>query len=426
GVRPLEAADRERWRLETEKLSARGLRVLGLAYRSLPAGRPVGESEEKDLVFLGLAGMRDPPRAESARAVRACRQAGIATVMITGDHPLTAQAVGREIGLLERDARVVTGEELDRLDDGALADEIDRIRIFARVSPRHKMRIVRAFKAKGHVVAMTGDGVNDAPAVKEADIGVAMGRTGTDVTKEAASLVILDDNFATIVAAIEEGRAIYDNIRKFIRYLLGCNTGEILTMFLGMILGLPLPLLPLQILWINLVTDGLPALALGLEPAERDIMSRPPRRPKEGIFAGGLWAKILWQGLSIGLSTLVSFALTLAVFPGQLGRARTVAFTVLVLAQLVFALACRSERTALWESARSGNPYLLWTISLSAAMHLLVIYLPWLANLFTVVPMTLSDWLIVLGFTGWSVVLGEAYRPTRTLIRRTALGRAGA
>lgn len=410
---------------QAEDMARRGLRVLALAYRLLsPAEAREGSARpelEVDLVFLGLTGMIDPPRAESARSIRACRQAGIKTVMITGDHPLTARAVGREIGLLDGGGRVVTGEELDRMSPGQLEAAVEQIRIYARVSPRHKLRIIRALKARGHVVAMTGDGVNDAPAVKEADIGVAMGKTGTDVTKEAASLVIVDDNFATIVTAVEEGRAIYDNIRKFIRYLLGCNTGEVLTMFLGMLLGLPLPLLPLQLLWVNLITDGLPALALGLEAAEPGIMSRPPRRPKESLFARGLWAKIFWQGAAIGLCTLVAFALALVLFPGQLARARTVAFTVLVLCQLVFALVCRSEHLPLREAGLAGNPHLLWTLGLSGLMHAAVLYLPWLSRLFATVPLGLLDWVLVAVLTTWSALLGQAYRPTRRLMKRLSL-----
>ena len=254
-----------------------------------------------------------------------------------------------------------------------------------------------------------------------------MGRTGTDVTKEAASLVIMDDNFATIVAAVEEGRAIYDNIRKFIRYLLGCNIGEILTMFLGMLLGLPLPLLPLQILWINLVTDGLPALALGLEPPEAGLMSRQPRPPRESFFARGLWSKIVWQGISIGLCTLVAFTLTIVRAPGQLARARTVAFCVLVLSQLVFALFCRSEHLSLREIGLAGNPYLLWTVGCSTLLQVAVVHLPWLARLFHAVPLGWLDWTVVAVLTAWSVLLGEAYRPAGRLIRRRlAWGRAGA
>jgi len=342
--------------------------------------------------------------------------------MITGDHPLTARAVGEEIGLWRPEERVVTGEELDRMSMARLGEEIEKIRIYARVSPRHKLQIVRALKARGHVVAMTGDGINDAPAVKEADIGVAMGQSGTEVTKEAATLVIMDDNFATIVAAVEEGRAIYDNIRKFIRYLLGCNLGEILTMFLGMLLGLPLPLLPLQILWINLVTDGLPALALGLEPPERGIMERPPRPSGEGIFARGLWAKILWQGTAIGLCTLTAFVLMNLFNPGELARARTVAFSVLVFSQLVFALSCHSEEGGMRELWK--NPYLLWTVAGSALMQTVLLYLPWLARLFAVTPLAPVDWSVVVIATGWSALLGQAYRPGGKIVRRFSLGPA--
>ena len=424
GIKPLDHASRSVYQSQADALSAKGHRLLGLACRPLTAAEQTSdrfaEDLEKDLIFLGFVAMIDPPRAETAHAIRACHRAGIKTVMITGDHPLTAKAVGQEIGLMSGDIKVMTGVELDRLSDRQLADEIDRIGIYARVSPGHKLRIVRALKAKGHRVAMTGDGVNDAPAIKEADIGVAMGKTGTDVSKEAASLVILDDNFATIVAAVEEGRAIYDNIRKFIRYLLGCNTGEVLTMFLGMLLGLPLPLLPLQILWVNLITDGLPALALGLDPPEKDLMEQAPRSPREGIFARGLWVRILWQGVAIGLCSLVAFGLALVLFRGELARARTVAFTVLVFSQLAFAIICHSEKPLLQAIRSVKNPYLLLTIGLSGLLQLAVIYLPALARPFGTVALTVQDWLIVAGLTLWSTILGEVYHPTRRMVKRMA------
>lgn len=425
GPLPLSPGVRADYLRRAEAMAGRGLRVLGLAYRRLASSemeRGDPSARERDLVFLGLVGMIDPPRAESAGAIRRCHRTGIKTVMITGDHPLTARAIGREIGLLKEGDRVVTGEELDRMSPAELEGEVERIKIYARVSPRHKLRIVRALKARGHVVAMTGDGVNDAPAVKEADIGVAMGRTGTEVTKEAATLVIMDDDFATIVAAIEEGRAIYDNVRKFIRYLLGCNLGEILTMFLGMLLGLPLPLLPLQILWINLVTDGLPALALGLEPPEPGIMERPPRPPGEGIFARGLWAKILWQGTAIGLCTLTAFVLAAVLAPGQLARARTVAFSVLVFSQLAFALSCHAEENSF--RRLSENPYLIWTVAASGLMQVAVVHLPWLGRLFATVPLGALDWAVVLAATGWSALLGRAHRPAGRAVRRLSLGPA--
>ncbi|MGE5528916.1 MAG: cation-translocating P-type ATPase [Patescibacteria group bacterium] len=428
GVVPLDGSLRARYGRESETMAGQGLRVLALAFRALPRAQGMGQGgdafAEEGLTLAGLVGMMDPPRPESAAAIRACRGAGIRTIMITGDHPLTAREVGREIGLLGVDGRVMTGDELDRLSENDLAAAQARIAVYARVSPRHKLRIVRALKSAGHVVAMTGDGVNDAPAVKEADIGVAMGMTGTDVTKEAASLVITDDNFATIVAAVEEGRAIYDNIRKFIRYLLGCNTGEILVMFLAMLLGFPLPLLPLQILWVNLVTDGLPALALGLEPPEEGLMTRPPRNPRAGIFAGGLLAKIVWQGVAIGLCTLVAFGLSLVLFPAQLARARTIAFTVLVLTQLAHAGLCRSESRGL---SLGGNPYLLWTILISLLMQAAVVYLPLLGRLFATVPLGHLDWCLVLCLTGWSVLLGGAYHSGGRFRRRAfSPQRAGA
>lgn len=255
----------------------------------MPPGREISEDLEENLIFAGLFGMMDPPRPEVMSAIQKCHKAGVKTVMITGDHKTTALAIARMLRLLPLDGRIMTGGELDEISDLQLEKVADNTYVYARVTPEHKLRIVRALKRRGHVVAMTGDGVNDAPAVKEADIGIAMGKTGTDVTREAASMVLADDNFSTIVTAVEEGRSINDNIRKFIRFLLACNTGEILTMFIAMLVGLPLPLRAIQILWINLVTDGLPAMALGVEPTEKGVMDRPPRHPQEGIFARGLW-----------------------------------------------------------------------------------------------------------------------------------------
>ncbi|MGN0624853.1 MAG: cation-translocating P-type ATPase, partial [Oscillospiraceae bacterium] len=277
-IRLLTPSVRKKIQAQNEKMAHKALRVLGFAYKAEPE-EP--EQAESDLIFVGLVGMIDPPRQEAYQAVQTCKQAGIQTVMITGDHVATASAIARDLKILDANGRVLTGRELDRMTDDQLDRELDQIRVFARVAPVHKLRIVKALKKKGRVVAMTGDGVNDAPAIKEADIGVAMGN-GTDVTKEAASVVLLDNSFATLVSAIEEGRVIYKNIRKFIRYLLSCNIGEIVTMFFGMLMGMPVVLLPIQILIVNLVTDGLPAIALGLEPAEKDIMRKPPRKKKEG------------------------------------------------------------------------------------------------------------------------------------------------
>jgi Ca2+-transporting ATPase len=403
---------------ENDRMADRALRVIGVAYRPLegqaalgPDAGPdqVAEVYERELVFLGLFGMIDPPRPEVKKAVAAATRAGIRTVMITGDHPSTALAVARELGIAGADGRAVTGRELNAMNDEDLIETVHTVRVFARVSPQHKLRIVRAFKALGEVVAMTGDGVNDAPAVKEADIGVAMGRTGTDVTKEASAMILSDDNFATIVAAVEEGRGIYDNIRKFIRYLLSCNTGEVLTMFLGALLRLPMPLLPIQILFVNLVTDGLPAMALGVEAPEPDVMRRPPRRPDEGVFARRLGIKILGRGFLIGLGTLAAFVAGLLMAPGTPGMlrlqdpvalqiARTMALATLVSAQLIHVFDCRSERRTIFETGLFGNPWLVGAVASSLTALLLAMYWTPLAVVFDTAPLGMREWLVVIGF----------------------------
>ncbi|GAB6157361.1 calcium-transporting P-type ATPase, PMR1-type [Desulfotomaculum varum] len=395
---PLTETMRQEILQHNSDLAEDALRVLALAYRDLPS---INEGEElkedfveQQLVFLGLAGMLDPPRPAAVQAVQACRRAGIRTVMITGDHRLTAQAVGKELGLLFKGCRVMSGTELDRMSDEELQEAAVNTAIYARVTPRHKLRIVRALKKNGHVVAMTGDGVNDAPAVKEADIGVAMGQAGTDVTKEASAMVLADDNFSTIVAAIEEGRAIYDNIRKFIRYLLSCNVGEVLTMFLAVLMGMPLPLLPIQILWMNLVTDGLPAMALGVDPAEKDIMYRRPRDPQESIFSHGLGWRIVSTGILFALGTLVAFAAGLMMGPVEV--ARTMAFNTLVFFQLFFVFSCRSERHSILETGLFGNPQLVLAVAISACLQLAVNYVGFLQPVFHTVPLAYKHWLVVL------------------------------
>lgn len=383
---------------QNSEMARQALRVLALAYRPLEGYIKeedfTEERIEQGLVFLGLAGMIDPPRSSAIQAIQACRRAGIRTVMITGDHQLTAQAVGKELGILSRGAKVLSGTELDRLSDEELQQEAENVAIYARVSPKHKLRIVRALKRNGHVVAMTGDGVNDAPAVKEADIGIAMGKSGTDVTKEASAMVLADDNFTTIVSAVEEGRAIYDNIRKFIRYLLSCNVGEVLTMFLAVLMGMPLPLLPIQILWMNLVTDGLPAMALGVDPAERDIMYRRPRDPQESVFSHGLGWRIISTGILFALGTLLAFAIGLMM--GQVDLARTMAFNTLVFYQLTFVFACRSERHSILEVGFFGNPQLILAVTISAALQLAVNYIDFLQPIFKTVPLELKHWVVVL------------------------------
>ncbi|WP_343252415.1 cation-translocating P-type ATPase [Ligaoa zhengdingensis] len=366
-----------------ERMAKKALRVLAFAYRELGPGE---EPREEGLTFVGLAGMIDPPRKETYEAVRKCRRAGIRTVMITGDHKLTASAIASELGILRHNDQVLTGKEIDRMSDGEFEAAVGKTAVFARVSPEHKLRIVRALKKQGNIVAMTGDGVNDAPAVKEADIGVAMGEGGTDVTKEASSVILLDDNFATLVAAIEEGRVIYRNIRKFIRYLLSCNIGEVITMFAGMLMGMPVILLPIQILLINLATDGLPAIALGLEPADKDVMDVKPRSKNESIFSGGLLSTILFRGCLIGLTTVAVFSNFMREF-GDLDLARTGAFATLVITQLIHVFECKSEEHGLFGINPLNNKKLILAVLVSAGVLWAAIYLPFLNGIFRTVPL---------------------------------------
>jgi Ca2+-transporting ATPase len=357
-----------------DALADTGYRVLALAQRRVESLTEPIDDLEQDLELLGLVAIADPPRSEVPDAVAACASAGITAVMITGDHPRTARAIASRLGLLaDHDTwTVVTGADLDTLDDEALRDRIADIRLFARTNPEQKLRIVDAWKARGAVVAMTGDGVNDAPALQRADIGVAMGVVGTDVSKEAADMVLTDDNFATIVHAVQEGRRIYDNIRRFVRYLLTTNSGEIWVMFLAPVIGLPLPLLPIQILWINLVTDGPPAIALGLEQAEPDTMRRPPRPPGESILAGGLWQHAVWVGVLMAAVVLSLQAVARAVdWPWQ-----TMVFTTLAFTQLGHALAVRSERQSLFRLGHRSNPWMTWAVALAASAQLATVYVP--------------------------------------------------
>ncbi|GAE88723.1 cation-transporting ATPase [Acetivibrio straminisolvens JCM 21531] len=361
--------------------------------------------------------MIDPPRKEALDAVRKCKLAGIKPIMITGDHKITAAAIARELNIASEGDRVLTGAQLEQIDDRKLEEVVDKVSVYARVSPRHKLRIVKALKKLGHIVAMTGDGVNDAPAIKEADIGVAMGLTGTDVTKEASSMILRDDNFATIVAAVEEGRVIYNNIRKFIRYMLSCNIGEVLTMFVGTLIGLPLPLLPIQILWVNLVTDGLPAIALGLEPAEKDIMLRPPRGAKENIFSNGLWQLIVFRGALIGFSTLAVFASILN-FTSNVHVARTAAFVTLVITQLIHVFECKSERKNIFEIPFFNNIPLILAVMCSLIMILGVVYVPLFQEVFKTVPLSLNDWILIGGFSALGPVISSFFRVNYKYIRR--------
>lgn len=403
-VVPFTGTLRHRVQCENEEMARGALRVLGLAYRDVKPNENMEnqESVESHLIFVGLAGMIDPPRKEAKEAIAVCRRAGIKTVMITGDHRLTAEAIASELGILPRGGSSLSGHQLAGMSDEELERHVDQVYVYSRVAPEHKLRIVKALQRKGHVVAMTGDGVNDAPAIKAADIGIAMGITGTDVSKEASSLILSDDNFTSIVAAIEEGRNIYENIRKFIRYLLASNVGEILTMFFAMLAGLPLPLLPIQILWVNLVTDGLPAMALGVDQPEKDLMEHKPRGAKENIFARRLGWKILSRGLLIGICTLGAFWITYSVNPDspeQLAIAQSVAFATLVMAQLIHVFDCRSSRSIFHRNILQ-NKYLVVAVLSSVLLLLGVMYIEALQPIFKTVPLGTREWAITLVAAG--------------------------
>ncbi|NUI61018.1 calcium-translocating P-type ATPase, SERCA-type [Bacillus amyloliquefaciens] len=383
-----------------KELASQALRTIAIAYKPLkPGEKPTMEQAEKNLTMLGLSGMIDPPRPEVRQAIKECREAGIKTVMITGDHVETAKAIAKDLRLLPKKGRVMDGKTLNELTEKELIETVDDVYVFARVSPEHKLKIVKAFQENGHVVAMTGDGVNDAPAIKQADIGVAMGVTGTDVAKEASSLILVDDNFATIKSAIKEGRNIYENIRKFVRYLLASNVGEILVMLFAMLLALPLPLVPIQILWVNLVTDGLPAMALGMDQPEGDLMRRKPRHPKEGVFARKLGWKVVSRGFLIGAATILAFIIVYHRNPENLPYAQTVAFATLVLAQLIHVFDCRSE-TSVFSRNPFENIYLLGAIISSIFLMVIVIYYPPLQPIFKTVPITPGDWMLIIGMSG--------------------------
>jgi Ca2+-transporting ATPase len=404
-IEPLNDGWRQRIVAANDQLAGDGMRVLGVAFRPLetPAVDLGGNSVERDLVFVGLIGMIDPPRAEVRAAVATCRTAGIRPVMITGDHPLTASFIARDLGIAQ-DASILTGQQLDELSQEQLEAAVDGVAVYARVSPEHKLKIVDALQNRGHIVAMTGDGVNDAPALKRADIGVAMGITGTDVSKEAADMVLLDDNFSTIVAAVEEGRVIYDNIRKFIKYLLTTNSAEIWLMLVAPFLGMPLPLLPLQILWVNLVTDGLPALALGLEPAERNTMRRPPYHPNESVFSQGIGRHILWVGVFMGL-----LSLGMGYMYWRAGRVewQTMLFTTVALSQMAHVMAIRSSRDSLFRLGLLSNKPLLGAVLLTLVLQLAVVYLPILQSFFSTMALPLPDLLLSLAVSSLVFVAVE-------------------
>lgn len=368
-----------------------GLRVLGFATREfdvLPTDiNP--KTIEQQLQLIGMAGVIDPPREEARQAVAECKTAGIRPVMITGDHPITAATIAKRLDIIaNNEDRIITGAEMKKMSEAALLDVVDHIKVYARVSPEQKLNIVKALQKKGEYVAMTGDGVNDAPALKHADIGIAMGVTGTDVAKEASHMILLDDNFATIVKAVKEGRRIYDNIRKFIRYVLTGNSAEIWTIFLAPFFGLPIPLLPIHLLWINLVTDGLPGLALAAEPAEKNIMQRKPRNPGQNIFADGLGVHVLWVGLLLAALTIGTQAYAIHI---QDTHWQTMVFTVLCLGQLTHVMAIRSESVSLFRQGIFSNPKLIVTVAITFVLQLAIIYLPFLNTVFKTQPLTLNE-----------------------------------
>lgn len=405
-IKPLTAQKKKQIYSYIESMSNRALRCIAAAYKEEHVVK--NDSVEDNLIFLGVAGSMDPPRIEVKDAVLKCKMAGIKPVMITGDHKNTALAIAKSINICTTDDQAITGDELEKMSDEELVKRVEKLRVFARVSPNHKLRIVKAFKKNNNIVAMTGDGVNDAPAIKEADIGVAMGISGTDVTKEAASMVLMDDNFATIVSAVEEGRIIYDNIRKFIRYLLSCNLGEVLTMFLASLFYLPNPLTPIQILFVNLATDGLPAIALGIDPADKDIMRQSPREKNEGIFARGLWEKIIVRGCLIGICTLLSFMVG-RYYGMDLATCRTIALCTLVMSQLLHVFECRSERHSIFEINVLSNIYLLGAAIISITMICGILYIPFLRGIFNTVALNLGQWLLVIFFSGIIFLINSVY-----------------
>ena len=410
GIWPLVTADKETLLKTNGTLAREALRVLAVAVRRVPEVDQVKlEQVESQLTFIGFWGMIDPPRSEARAAIAECRHAGIKPVMITGDHRDTAMAVAKELGLLEEGDLVLSGQELNAISDEELKTKVDHIAVYARVSPEHKVRIVNALREKGQVVAMTGDGVNDAPALKRADIGAAMGITGTDVAKGAADMVLADDNFATIVGAVREGRIIYENIRKAIYFLLSCNIGEIITIFLAIILQYPVPLVAIQILWINLVTDGLPALALGMEPAEPGIMNRKPRRKEQGIFSAGMKRTIFIEGFLIGSFTLLAFIIGLN-FGGDLSQARTMAFATLSLSQLFHVFNFRSIKESIFKHGTVPNYSLIAAVALSAGVQLIVMFAPLLQNIFKVVPLDPLHWFYIVVLSAATIPVVEIWK----------------
>lgn len=422
GLVRLTPGRRKNWQVQAEAMAEKGLRVLALAYRRAPLEKLKKMEDEAELILVGLMGMMDPPRDDVFGAIAAVHAAGIGVAMITGDHPKTAESIARKLGMLHPGKKILTGEDLRRLDEASLEREVEKVAVYARVSPEDKLRIVKALKKKGHIVAMTGDGTNDAPALKAADIGVAMGLSGTEVAKEAADIILTNDHFGTLEAAIEEGRTIYENIRKFVRYLLASNVGEIMVMMVALMLAWPVPLTPLMILWINLVTDGLPALALGVDGMEHDLMKRPPRPPQESIFARRLGYKIITRGILITMVTLMSFYDRLSA-GAPLEEAQTVAFLTLVMTQLIHVFDARSAHSIFKRHPFDNMPLVLAVLS-SILLMLWVIMWPPAQQIFGTTSLSIYDWFMSLGYAVLPFIVVGLTRFFLDLMRKMSRGRA--
>ena len=406
-IKLLTQNDKDKISMQNNQMAENALRVLAVAYRDDISLQEKIENQENDLIFVGLVGMIDPPREGVKEAVRTCRAAGIKTVMITGDHIVTAKAIAKDLGILRMGDKAITGKELDQISDKDLEKDIASYSVFARVSPEHKVRIVKAWQKNNVVVAMTGDGVNDSPALKNADIGIAMGKGGTDVAKSASDMILADDNFVTIVEAVKQGRNIYDNIRKAVHFLLATNIGEIVTIFLGLLFGFKSPLLAIQLLWVNLVTDSFPAIALGLEKPEEGIMRRKPRGSNESIFSGGLWYKIILEGIMIGSFTLFSFSLGNNLYGIEVGR--TMAFVSLGLLELVHSFNIKSEES-IFKAGIMENKYLIWSFLAGSILQIIVVIVPALANIFSLVPLNNVQWIVTIFISVLPVVVIESQK----------------
>ncbi|MBS6504129.1 MAG: cation-translocating P-type ATPase [Clostridium sp.] len=388
--------EKEKVLMASNLMSDDALRVLALGYKVIDTEHVAIDDLEKDLIFVGLMGMIDPPREEVKGSIQVSKNAGIRTIMITGDHKNTAVAIAKELGIANDISEAMSGSEIDTYSDEEFTKIVNNYRVFARVSPEHKVKIVKAFKSHGNIVSMTGDGVNDAPSLKAADIGVAMGITGTDVAKGAADMVLTDDNFTTIVSAVEEGRNIFNNIKKSILFLLSCNLGEVVALFVAILLNWAAPLLPIHILWVNLITDSFPALSLGVDPGDKGVMELPPRNPKESLFAGRMGKLLILNGILIGANTLFAFVLGEYLYPDSLRHAQTMAFVVLSVSQLFYSLAMRNETKSLFQVGVFKNKWLIGSVLLGILLQLAIITIPFTASVFKVYPLTLTDWGIVI------------------------------